>query len=77
MHHPTLRAALKTAAVVHFSLSASHKHDKSSAKTKMETTATGTRTSLEVPAVIGWVTILLQQLPKPRNGKSSLVQRFV
>ncbi|KAK3998231.1 hypothetical protein QBC44DRAFT_363760 [Cladorrhinum sp. PSN332] len=60
-----------------FSLSASHKRDKSSAKTKMETTATGTRISLEAPAIIGWVTTLLPQLPRPRNGKNSLVQPFV
>ncbi|KAF3911056.1 hypothetical protein AA313_de0204049 [Arthrobotrys entomopaga] len=39
-----------------FSLSASHSQDKSSAKTKMETTATGTRITLEAPAIIGWFT---------------------
>lgn len=59
-----------------FSLGASHKQDKSSAKTKMETTATGTRISLEAPAIIGWVTTMLPQLPRPRNGNNSLVQPF-
>jgi len=60
-----------------FSLSASHKQDKSSAKTKMETTATGTRISLEAPAIIGWVTTMLPQLPRPRDRKNTLVQPFV
>ncbi|KAI1319649.1 hypothetical protein F5Y16DRAFT_390698 [Xylariaceae sp. FL0255] len=50
-----------------FSISASHSQDKSSAKTKMETTATGTRISLEAPAIIGWVSQLVPQLPRPKG----------
>ncbi|KAK7705649.1 hypothetical protein SLS64_003602 [Diaporthe eres] len=53
-----------------FSLSASHSQDKSSAKTKMETTATGTRITLEAPAIIGWVSQLVPQLPRPKGGSS-------
>ena len=48
-----------------FSLSASHSQDKTSSKTKMETTATGTRITLEAPAIIGWVSQLLPQLHRP------------
>ncbi|KAF4339124.1 Phage tail fiber repeat 2 [Fusarium beomiforme] len=59
-----------------FSLSASHSQDKSSAKTKMETTATGTRITLEAPAIIGWVSQLVPQLPRPKGG-SSLVGPMV
>ncbi|KAK6337088.1 hypothetical protein TWF718_009874 [Orbilia javanica] len=51
-----------------FSLSASHSQDKSSAKTKMETTATGTRITLEAPAIIGWVSQLVPQLPRPKGS---------
>ena len=58
-----------------FSLGASHKQDKSSAKTKMETTATGTRISLEAPTIIGWVSTLLPELPRTKGG-NSLVQPF-
>jgi hypothetical protein len=50
-----------------FSLSASHSQDKSSAKTKMETTATGTRITLEAPAIIGWVSQLVPQLPRTKG----------
>lgn len=53
-----------------FSLSASHSQDKSSAKTKMETTATGTRITLEAPAIIGWVSQLVPQLPRPKGGNA-------
>ncbi|KAK6511799.1 hypothetical protein TWF481_000705 [Arthrobotrys musiformis] len=51
-----------------FSLSGSHSQDKSSAKTKMETTATGTRITLEAPAIIGWVSQLVPQLPRPKGS---------
>ncbi|KAK6352526.1 hypothetical protein TWF730_009350 [Orbilia blumenaviensis] len=51
-----------------FSLSASHSQDKSSAKTKMETTATGTRITLEAPSIIGWVSQLVPQLPRPKGS---------
>ncbi|KAK4228622.1 hypothetical protein QBC38DRAFT_523461 [Podospora fimiseda] len=60
-----------------FKLSSSHKQDKSSAKAKMETTATGTRISLEAPCIIGWVTTMLPQLPRPKDENNSLVQPFV
>jgi hypothetical protein len=60
-----------------FSLGASHKQDRKSAKTKMETTAMGTRISLEAPTIIGWVTTLLPELPRPRTGRNALVQPFV
>jgi hypothetical protein len=50
-----------------FSLSASHSQDKSSAKTKMETTATGTRITLEAPAIVGWVSQLVPQLPREKG----------
>ncbi|KAI8716368.1 hypothetical protein NCS52_00930200 [Fusarium sp. LHS14.1] len=56
-----------------FSLGASHKQDSSSAKTKMETTATGTRISLEAPAIIGWVSTMLPPLPRSK-GKNTLIQ---
>ncbi|KAH7268206.1 hypothetical protein B0J15DRAFT_578227 [Fusarium solani] len=56
-----------------FSLGASHKQDSSSAKTKMETTATGTRISLEAPAIIGWVSTMLPPLPRSK-GENSLIQ---
>ncbi|KAF2793192.1 hypothetical protein K505DRAFT_244956 [Melanomma pulvis-pyrius CBS 109.77] len=59
-----------------FSLSASHSQDKSSAKTKMETTATGTRITLEAPAIIGWVSQLVPQLPRPK-GTNFLVGPMV
>lgn len=55
-----------------FSLSASHSQDKSKANTKMETTATGTRITLEAPAIIGWVSQLVPKLPRPK-GENSLV----
>ena len=58
-----------------FSLGASHKQERGSAKTKMETTASGTRISLEAPAIIGWVSTLLPELPRRRGG-NSLVQPF-
>lgn len=58
-----------------FSLSASHSQDKSSAKTKMETTATGTRITLEAPAIVGWVHTMLPQLPRQKGG-NSLVQHM-
>lgn len=58
-----------------FSLSASHSQDKTSAKTKMETTATGTRITLVAPAIIGWVSTLLPKLPRTRGG-NALVQNF-
>ena len=51
-----------------FSLSASHIQDKSSAKTKMETTATGRRITLEAPAIIGWVSQLVPPLPRPKGA---------
>ncbi len=63
-----------------FSLGASHKQDKSSAKTCMETTATGTRISLGPPAIIGWVSMLLPwllRLPRPKNGNNSPVQPLI
>ena len=60
-----------------FSLGASHKQDRKSAKTKMETTAMGTRISLEATAIIGWVTTLLPELPRPRKGNNALVQPFI
>ena len=60
-----------------FSLGASHKQDRKSAKTKMESTATGTRISLEAPAIIGWVSTLLPELPRPRKGHNALVQPFI
>ncbi|KAH6957309.1 hypothetical protein DER45DRAFT_488049 [Fusarium avenaceum] len=53
-----------------FSLSGSHSQDRSSAKTKMETTATGTRITLEAPSIIGWVSQLVPQLPRPKGGSS-------
>ncbi|SCO92498.1 uncharacterized protein FRV6_16626 [Fusarium oxysporum] len=53
-----------------FSLSGSHSQDKSSAKTKMETTATGTRITLEAPSIIGWISQLVPQLPRPKGGSS-------
>ncbi|UPK92186.1 hypothetical protein LCI18_003121 [Fusarium solani-melongenae] len=56
-----------------FSLGASHKQDSASAKTKMETTATGTRISLEAPAIIGWVSTMLPPLPRSK-GKNTLIQ---
>ncbi|RTE76712.1 hypothetical protein BHE90_008799 [Fusarium euwallaceae] len=56
-----------------FSLGASHKQDSSSSKTKMETTATGTRISLEAPAIIGWVSTMLPPLPRSK-GKNTLIQ---
>ncbi|CAF3445430.1 unnamed protein product [Fusarium graminearum] len=59
-----------------FSLSGSHSQDKSSAKTKMETTATGTRITLEAPAIIGWVSQLVPQLPRPKGGSSLLGPMF-
>jgi hypothetical protein len=52
-----------------FSISASHSQDKSSTRTKMETTATGTRITLEAPAIIGWVSQLVPQLPRPKDDK--------
>lgn len=58
-----------------FSLGASLKQDKFSAKTKIETTPTGTGISLEAPAIIGWVSTLLPKLPKTKGG-NSLVQPF-
>ncbi|KAM6529803.1 hypothetical protein FALCPG4_007931 [Fusarium falciforme] len=56
-----------------FSLGANHKQDSASAKTKMETTATGTRISLEAPAIIGWVSTMLPPLPRSK-GKNTLIQ---
>ncbi|EXL65667.1 hypothetical protein FOPG_18115 [Fusarium oxysporum f. sp. conglutinans race 2 54008] len=58
-----------------FSLSASHSQDKSSSKTKMETTATGTRIKIEAPSIIGWVTTMLPKLPREKES-NSLVQAF-
>jgi hypothetical protein len=57
-----------------FSLSASHKQEKSSSKTKMETTAVGTKIKLEAPSIIGWVTTLLPALPRNKDMmKAALV----
>lgn len=57
-----------------FSLSASHKQDKSSSKTKMETTAVGTRIRLEAPSIIGWVTTLVPELPRNKDKmKAALI----
>jgi hypothetical protein len=58
-----------------FSLSASHKQDKSSSKTKMETTATGTRIKIEAPSIIGWVSTMLPKLPREKGG-NPLFQPF-
>ncbi|KAK7968039.1 uncharacterized protein PG986_002316 [Apiospora aurea] len=59
-----------------FSISGSHKQSKSSSKTKMESTATGCRISIQAPQIAAWVQTLMPQLPKPTNGASSMVGLF-
>jgi hypothetical protein len=58
-----------------FTLGANHKCDKSSAKTKMETTAAGTRITLEPLIIIGWVSTMLPKPPRAKGG-NSLIQLF-
>ncbi|KAK8065032.1 hypothetical protein PG997_011779 [Apiospora hydei] len=59
-----------------FNISGSHKQSKSSSKTKMESTATGCRISIQAPQIVAWVQTLMPQLPKPTNGASSMVGLF-
>ncbi|KAK8113507.1 hypothetical protein PG984_014033 [Apiospora sp. TS-2023a] len=44
--------------------------------TKMESTATGCKISIQAPQIVAWVETLMPQLPKPKNGDSSMVGLF-
>jgi len=55
-----------------FSLSASHKQSKNKSKTRMESTATGMKISLQAPQIIGWVQTLLPELPPTSTGQSRM-----
>ncbi|KAM0417030.1 hypothetical protein ACHAPT_012996 [Fusarium lateritium] len=59
-----------------FSISGSHKQSKSNSKTKMESTATGCKISIQAPQIVGWVQTLMPQLPKPKNAPSKMVGLF-
>lgn len=55
-----------------FGVSASHKQSQNKSKTRTEASATGMKTSLQAPQIIGWVQTLLPKLPKDPPGKSRM-----
>ncbi|KAL0778305.1 hypothetical protein CaCOL14_005958 [Colletotrichum acutatum] len=59
-----------------FAISGSHSSSKSKSRTKMESTATGCRISVEAPQIVGWVQTLLPKLPKPKDGDSAMTSPF-
>lgn len=59
-----------------FVVSGSHNSSKSKSRTKMDSTATGCRISVEAPQIIGWVQTLLPELPKSKTGKSAMTGLF-
>ncbi|PTB62270.1 hypothetical protein BBK36DRAFT_1163305 [Trichoderma citrinoviride] len=59
-----------------FAVSGSHNSSKSKSRTKMESTATGCKISVQAPQIVGWVQTLLPQLPKPKTGVSTMKGLF-
>ncbi|MCJ1379933.1 hypothetical protein MMC17_003036 [Xylographa soralifera] len=55
-----------------FAVSGSHKQSKTKSMTRMESTATGMKISLQAPQIIGWVQTLLPKLPRDPKGKSRM-----
>lgn len=59
-----------------FALSGSHSSSKSKSRTKMDSTATGCKISVQAPQIVGWIQTLLPQLPKPKDGISTMKGLF-
>ncbi|QYT05579.1 hypothetical protein H0G86_012470 [Trichoderma simmonsii] len=59
-----------------FALSGSHSSSKSKSRTKMDSTATGCKISVQAPQIVGWIQTLLPELPKAKDGISTMKGLF-